>query len=453
MGELVTSNRRFERERRARLRAEQLAARAAREAVLDPLTGLANRGFFVEQLGHALAGDGHGLAVFCIDLDRFKLVNDSLGHEAGDRLLIEVARRLRETLRAGDTIARLGEDEFTILCEDCPDAATARVIARRLNDVLSEPVRLDGRPVYTSGSIGVLLPAGASLSAEEVMRDADAAMHAAKRRGKARFELFDAGMRGRAMERLELEGDLRRALETDELVPYFQPIVDTRSGEVRGVEALARWVHPSRGLVPPGDFLPICEETGLIVPLGRRLLREACAQAQRWREWFGVDLRLSVNLSVAELDQPDLIEAVGAALRDAGAEPGTLCLEITEHALMTEASHCLQNLAALDALGVRLALDDFGTGYSSLAILRQLPISILKIDRAFMTGDALAVEDAAIIEAVIGLARALGLRAVAEGVETDAQWSELKRLGCEYAQGYFFSRPLPAAELGRLLDA
>ena len=252
------------------------------------------------------------------------------------------------------------------------------------------------------------------------MRDADAAMHAAKRRGKARYEVFDAGMRGRAMERLELEADLRRALETDELVPYFQPIVDTQTGEIRGVEALVRWQHPERGLVPPNDFLPICEETGLIVPLGRRLLREACAQVQRWREWFGIDLSLSVNLSVAELGQPDLIEAVdGRARRDAGAEPNMLCLEITEHALMTEASHCLQNLGALDALGVQLALDDFGTGYSSLAYLRRLPIDILKIDRAFMTGDVLEPADAAIIEAIIGLARALGLRTVAEGIETD----------------------------------
>jgi diguanylate cyclase (GGDEF)-like protein len=426
---------------------------ADRDSVLDALTGLANRSYFVEQLERALAGGTDGLAVFCIDLDRFKLVNDSLGHDAGDQLLIEVARRLRETLRAGDTIARLGEDEFTILCEDCHDAGTARVIARRLNDVLSAPVRLDDRQVYTSGSIGVLLPSGDGTSAEEVMRDADAAMHAAKRRGKARFELFDPGMRGRAMERLELEAELRRALYTDQLVPFFQPIVDTQTGEIRGVEALARWEHPSRGLVPPGDFLPICEETGLIVPLGRRLMRDACAQVQRWREWFGIDLRLSVNLSVAELDAPDLLGAVSAALRDAGAEPSTLCLEITEHALMTEASHCLQNLAALDALGVALALDDFGTGYSSLAILRQLPIGILKIDRAFMTGDVLGAADAAIIEAVIGLARALGLRAVSEGVETEAQWSELKRLGCEYAQGYFFSRPLHASELGALLSS
>jgi diguanylate cyclase (GGDEF)-like protein len=435
MAELV-ANRRFERER-----------------LLDPLTGLANRTFFVEQLSQALARGTGGMAVFCIDLDRFKLVNDSLGHEAGDQLLVEVARRLRETLRATDTIARLGEDEFTILSAECPDAGTARVIARRLNDVLSEPVRLDGRPVYTSGSIGVLLPGGADLTAEEVMRDADAAMHAAKRRGKARFELFDAGMRGSAMERLELEADLRRALETDELVPFFQPIVDTQSGAIRAVESLVRWEHPERGLVPPGDFLAICEETGLMRPLGRRMMREAIAQVERWREWFGIDLHLSLNLSVMELDQPDLLEAVGAALRDAGAEPSMLCLEITEHALMTQASHCLENLAALDALGVELALDDFGTGYSSLAYLRQLPITILKIDRAFMTGDVLEPADAAVIEAVIGLARALGLRPVAEGVETEAQWSELKRLGCEFAQGFLFSRPLPAAELGRLLDA
>jgi EAL domain-containing protein (putative c-di-GMP-specific phosphodiesterase class I) len=227
--------------------------------------------------------------------------------------------------------------------------------------------------------------------------------------------------------------------------------VDTQSGAIRAVEALVRWRHPERGLVPPNNFLPMCEETGLIVPLGRRLMREAIAQVQRWREWFGIDLHLSVNLSVAELDQPDLVEAVGAALAGAGAEPSMLCLEITEHALMTEASHCLENLTALDTLGVELALDDFGTGYSSLAYLRHLPIRILKIDRAFMSGDVLEPADAAIIEAVIGLARALGLRPVAEGVETEAQWSELKRLGCEFAQGYFFGRPLPAGELGPLL--
>jgi diguanylate cyclase (GGDEF)-like protein len=409
------------------------------------------RTLFLEQLERALARGGPGLAVFCIDLDRFKLVNESLGHEAGDRLLFEVARRLRETVRAADTVARLGDDEFMVLCEDCPDPATAHAIAGRLNDALSAPVVLDGRTVYTSGSIGVLLPGELPVSAEEVMRDADAAMHVAKRRGKGRCAVFDASMRGRAMERLELEADLRRALETDELVPYFQPIVETRTGAIRGFEALARWEHPERGLVPPGDFLPICEETGLIVPLGRRLLREAIAQVQRWREWFGADVKLSFNLSVAELDQPDLTEAVTAALADAGAEPSTLGLEITEHALMTEASHCLDNLRALDALEVRLALDDFGTGYSSLAYLRRLPITVLKIDRAFMTGAVLEPTDAAVIEAVIGLARALGLRPVAEGVETEAQWAELKRLGCEFAQGYLFSRPLPAAEVGGLL--
>jgi EAL domain-containing protein (putative c-di-GMP-specific phosphodiesterase class I) len=214
-----------------------------------------------------------------------------------------------------------------------------------------------------------------------------------------------------------------------------------------------RWQHPERGVVPPNEFLPICEDTGLIVPLGRRLLRDALAQVQRWREWFGTDLHLSFNLSVAELDQPDLLEAVGAALTGAGAEPATLCLEITEHALMTGASHCLEYLDALDALGVELALDDFGTGYSSLAYLRKLPITILKIDRAFMTGDVLEPADAAVIEAVIGVARALGLRPVAEGVETAAQWAELKRLGCEFAQGYLFSRPLPASEVGALLAA
>jgi diguanylate cyclase (GGDEF)-like protein len=422
--------------------------------MVDPLTGLADRGGFVTRLSLALerCPGGEGLAVFCVDLDRFRLVNASLGHDAGDRLLIEVARRLLATVRVGDTVARLGEDEFTILCEDCPDSATAHVIAGRINEALSAPVMLDGRPVFSSGSVGMLLPGRLPATAEEVMRDADAAMHAAKRRGKGRSEVFDAGMRAPALERLELEADLRRALETDELVPFFQPIVETQTGKIRAVEALVRWQHPERGVVAPASFLSICEETGLIVPLGRRLLREAIVQVQRWRDWFGVDLHLSFNLSMVELGQPDLPEAVRAALADAGAEPSMLCLEITEHALMTEASHCQVNLEALDSLGVELALDDFGTGYSSLAYLRHLPITILKIDRAFMTGDVLEPADAAVIEAVIGLARALGLRPVAEGVETEAQWSELRRLGCEFAQGYFFGRPLPAAEFGALLD-
>jgi diguanylate cyclase (GGDEF)-like protein len=425
---------------------------ARRGPLLDPLTGLAGRTLFLDQLERAVARGAEGAAVFCIDLDRFRLVNDSLGREAGDELLVEVARRLRDTLRTGDTVARIGGDEFTVLCEECPDAATAHAIAQRLNAALGEPMMLDGRAVFTSGSIGVLLPGQLADSAECVLRDADAAMHAAKRRGKARYELFEVGMRQSAIERLELEADLRRALEADELVPFFQPIVDTRSGEISGVEALVRWRHPERGVVPPGDFLPICEETGLIVPLGRRLMREALAQVQRWRGWFGISLPLSVNLSVGELDQADLVEAVGGALAEAGAAPATLCLEITEHALMTEASHCHENLAALDALGVTLALDDFGTGYSSLAYLRHLPIRVLKIDRAFMTGAVLEPADAAIIEAILGLARALGLYTVAEGIETDAQWAELRRLGCEYSQGYLFSRPLPATELGALLD-
>jgi diguanylate cyclase (GGDEF)-like protein len=430
--------------------AARIARRFERD-LRDPLTGLANRRGFMEELAEALAARRGGLAVFCVDLDRFRLVNDSLGHEAGDRLLVEVARRLHRTVRANDTVARLGGDEFTVLCEDCPDAATAHAIAARLNAALSEPVQLDGTPVFTSGSIGVLLVGELAGNPADVMRDADAAMYAAKRRGKARYELFEAGMRGPARERLELEADLRRALGSDELVPYFQPVVDVETGAILGVEALVRWQHPERGLISPADFLPIAEETGLIVPLGRQVLRAACEHAQRWREQLGIDVKVAVNLSVAELDQPDLIEAVEDALRAAAGEPGGLCLEITEHALMTDASHCLDNLAALGALGVGLALDDFGTGYSSLAYLRRLPIDILKIDRAFMTGVALEPADAAIIEAIIGLARALGLRTVAEGIETDGQWAELKRLGCDSAQGYLFSRPLPADELDALL--
>jgi EAL domain-containing protein (putative c-di-GMP-specific phosphodiesterase class I) len=280
-------------------------------------------------------------------------------------------------------------------CTHCSGKTSAHSIATRLSAVPAEPVWLGGKSVYTSGSIGVPLPGELPSTPADVMRDADAAMRTAKRRGKGRYELFDATMRGRALERIELEADLRCGLETEELIPYFQPLVDVQTGAIRGVEALVRWQHPQRGLVPPGDVVPICEEAGLMVPLGRRVLREACHQVQRWREWFGIDLRLSVNLSVAELDRHDLLDAVTAVLDETGADPGTLCLEITEHALMTEASHCSPNLAALDQLGVVLTLDDFGTGYSSLAHLRKLPIGILKIDRSFMTGDVLSPADAA----------------------------------------------------------
>jgi diguanylate cyclase (GGDEF)-like protein len=429
-------------------------SRFERAALRDPLTGLAGRRLFLDRLAYVLDRDeGTGtVAVFLVDLDRFKLVNDSLGHEAGDRLLAEVARRVRLTVPGADTVARLGGNEFGVLCTACSGKTNAHSVATRLTAVLAEPVWLGGKSVYTSASIGVLLPGELPTTPADVMRDADAAMRAAKRRGKGRYELFDATMRGRALDRIELETDLRRALETEEIVPYFQPIVDVQTGNIHGVEALVRWQHPQRGLISPGEFLPICEETGLIVPLGRRVLREACHQVQRWREWFGIDLRLSVNLSVAELDRHDLLDTVTAVLDETGTDPGTLCLEITEHALMTDASHCIPNLAALDQLGVALALDDFGTGYSSLAYLRKLPIGILKIDRAFMTGDELSPADAAIIEAIIGLARALGLQTVAEGIETEAQWAALKRLGCEFSQGFLFSRPLPAAELGALLD-
>jgi diguanylate cyclase (GGDEF)-like protein len=448
--------RRLARERKGRLVAEEVAERATREALHDSLTGLANRSLFMDRLELALsARDARTPAVFFIDLDRFKLVNDSLGHAAGDALLIEVAKRLRDSVRPADTVARLGGDEFTILCESCADHRMANEIAGRLNVALAPPVMLAGKPVFTSASIGIVLADERSAGAEDLMRDADTAMYAAKRRGKARYEIFDAGMRGQAMERLELEVDLRRAIELDEIEAHYQPLVDVQTGRIVGLEALARWRHPVRGLVAPSEFLPVCEETGLIVPLGHRLLRDACHRVQRWREALGpgAELALSVNVSIAELGQADLVGEVADALQASGSEPSTLCLEITEHALMGEASGCLENLRALDALGVHLALDDFGTGYSSLAYLKRLPIDTLKIDRSFMVGVGNEPADSAILEAIFGLARALGLSTVAEGIESATQWMELRRLGCETAQGYLFSRPLPAHGIEDLLQS
>jgi diguanylate cyclase (GGDEF)-like protein len=428
----ATSHPRFERERRARL--------------LDPLTGLADRTLFLEQLARALERGGPGLAVFCIDLDRFKLINDSLGHEAGDRLLVEVARRLRETVRAADTVARLGDDEFMVLCEECPDAATARVVAQRLNDALSAPVVLDGRTVYTSGSIGVLLPGELPAGAEEVMRDADAAMHAAKRRGKGRSAVFDAGMRGHAMERLELEADLRRALETDELVPYFQPIVDTQSGEIRAFEALVRWQHPERGLLDAQEFIPLAQHTGLIGPISMRVIDGALRQVRAWLD-AGIELAVAVNVAPRNLLDSGFPAQVAALLDRHGVEPGLLELEVTESALIADLVRTKAVLEQLSAMGIRLSIDDFGTGFSSLAHLRRLPVDEIKIDRSFVAGIETDRNDAAIVRSMIELGASLELDVVAEGVETKRVWDWLSELGCTSAQGFLLCRPLPGEQL------
>jgi len=453
---LARLERRLERERRARLKAEAIAERATMNALHDPLTGVANRNLFVDRLRQALERStrtGRPLAVFFLDLDRFKLLNDNLCHRAGDQLLMEVGARLRGAVRPYDTVARMGGDEFTVLCEDVPEPGT---LARRVAEAFEAPILIGGNPVHASASIGVVVADRGHSSADDVLRDADAAMYAAKERGRARVELFDACMRDRAAGRLELESELRRAIEGNEVEPFYQPIVEAAGRAVVGFEALARWRHPERGTVLPGEFIPVSEEAGLDGPLGRLMLHSACSDLRRFQERLPRGTRplwVSVNVSAGQLPRPDLLSSVRDAVNESGVDPGSLVLEITEHALMSDTDGSLESLRSLAALGVELALDDFGTGYSSLGRLRQLPIRVLKVDRSFTAGLGSDAADVAIVGAVVGLGRALGLRTIGEGVETPGQLDALRLLGCDEAQGYLLGSPLPAGEIERSLRA
>jgi len=450
---IVRLERRLKRERHARLNAEEIAERATMHALHDPLTGLANRKLFVDRLAAALARSrrtGRSVAVFFLDLDRFKLLNDSLGHQAGDGLLVEVAQRLRRSVRPYDTVARMGGDEFTVLCEDVVETDS---LARRVAGALAPPVPIGDTRVHTSASIGVVLGDASHSGPDDVLRDADAAMYAAKERGKARVELFEAGMRRRARGRLELETALRRAIEREEIEPFYQPVVEADTCAVVGFEALARWRHPERGIVAPGEFLPVCEEAGLTAPLGRLMLDAACRDIRRFAGLQGPSGApwVSVNVSAAQLSQRELVSTVGAALGESGIDADSLVLEITEHALMSDTDGAGDSINRLADLGVQLALDDFGTGYSSLARLRELPIHVLKIDRSFTAGLGSGPADATIMAAIMSLARALKLLTVGEGVETRAQLEGLRRLGCDQAQGYLLGKPLSAIETERLV--
>ena len=418
-------------------------------ALHDSLTGLPNRALFLDRLGLALRRterrSGSVAVLFC-DLDRFKVVNDSLGHDAGDRLLVDVAQRIGAALRPSDTVARFGGDEFTILCEDIAGEIEAATIAQRIVDVFREPFQLEDGEVFLATSLGIAIARGADDRAEDLIRDADAAMYRAKERGKGRYEIFDEAMRADAMARLETESALRRALERAELRLHYQPEIDLGTGEISGFEALLRWEHPVRGLLGPSAFMPLAEETGLIVGIGEWVLREACAEARRWPE----PLTLSVNLSARQLAQQDLVAMVRRALAETGMDPARLCLEITESAVMESGTATTAQLRALKSLGVCLAIDDFGTGFSSLAHLRRFPVDVLKIDGTFVAGLGREPQDASIVAAVISLAHALDLETVAEGVETDEQLEILKELGCDLAQGYLFARPAPPEEARRL---
>jgi diguanylate cyclase (GGDEF)-like protein len=397
--------------------------------------------------------------VVFVDLDHFKLVNDSLGHAAGDRLLCAAATRLRAVLRPGDTVARLGGDEFVVLAESVVDERDAEGLAERIAAALAEPFDLSGEEVFVTASLGIALAEGAGAEraeadAHSLLRDADAAMYRAKEDGRARHEMFDAVMRAGAVRRLETVNDLHRALEREQFVLHFQPQIDLRTHDLVGVEALLRWVHPERGLVPPMEFIPIAEETGLINDLGRWVLRAACRQGREWLDRFPdhAGLVMSVNLSGRQLSQSRLVAEVSAALTDFGFPPEQLVLEITESVLMNDTTAAIATLQALKDLGVRLAIDDFGTGYSSLTYLQRFPIDILKIDKSFIDGlGGSSVEESAVTRTIVALAKTLRLETVAEGVERSEHVRELQSLRCDLAQGYFFARPLDAGALTALM--
>nr|MCU0633429.1 EAL domain-containing protein [Gemmatimonadaceae bacterium] len=425
------------------------------QAFHDPLTDLANRALFVYQVGHALARgarQGHAVAVMFLDLDHFKAVNDTLGHATGDRLLVEAARRLQSCVRGSDLIARLGGDEFAVLVEGADSEDEIIAMADRIVTALGAPFTLRGKEVFVSASIGIAR-AQAGEGTDEVVRNADVAMYLAKTRGKGRWELFAPHMHHAAVERLELEADLRRAIEREELSIEYQAIVDLHGGAVEGAEALVRWHRVGKGMVPPNVFIPIAEETGLILPIGRWVLREVARQGAEWRREFGHVVRVAVNLSGRHLQDERVVDDVRQALADAELPPQTLVLELSEHTLTHQSHHALERLAQLRALGVAIAIDDFGTGVSSLSTLQRYQIDLLKIDRAFVEamGDDDTTQGATLARAIIALAGTMRLETLAEGVETEAQRATLLALGCARGQGYLFSAPVAASEFAAIV--
>ncbi|HEX5709345.1 MAG TPA: EAL domain-containing protein [Pyrinomonadaceae bacterium] len=443
--QLVTANEELTREVAERKQVEQ---QLLHNAFHDALTGLANRALFMDHLqlalGRARRHESYRFAVLFLDLDRFKVINDSLGHMAGDKLLVQIARRLEAVMRPGDTVSRFGGDEFAILLDDLGDACEAETVAGRLQRELAAPCDLGGHEVFTTVSIGIALSSADYQRPEDLLRDADTAMYRAKKLGKARHEVFEQAMHARAMDLLGLERDLRWAVERQELFLQYQPIVSLDTGALRGFEALVRWQHPERGVIPPAKFIPIAEETGLIIPIGRWVLGEACRQMRQWQQLSPADvpLPINVNLSGKQFMQPDLLDQIREVLRETGLDPRSLKLEITESVVMENIETATGTLEQLRALGVELGIDDFGTGYSSLSYLQRFPVGTLKIDRSFISRITESDGTAEIVRTIMKLAQTLGMDVVAEGVETEQQRAQLRSLECESGQGYYFSRPM-----------
>jgi diguanylate cyclase (GGDEF)-like protein len=439
-----------------RVSLEHMNAELHRQANHDALTGLPNRSLFTDRLNQAMAHaarDQRQFAVLVLDLDRFKLINDSLGHGVGDQLLCHVAHKLKGVLRATDTVARAGGDEFMLILEDVLDRDSVSLVAQKLVAAISEPCILGVTELHTSPSIGVSLFPLDGETADVLLARADEAMYAAKKRGRSTYQFFELGMEIFSHQRLQVENDLRRALIQEQFELHYQPKIDIASGTMKSVEALLRWRHPTRGLVPPSEFIPLAEETGLILSIGHWVLREACRQAREWQIAGLPFLRVAVNLSPVQFRQPGFLAVIRAALDDHDLEPRYLEIEVTESTVMSHAEGSIETLEELSRMGVIVAIDDFGTGYSSMSYLRRFPIDKLKIDRTFIRDLVGSADDTSIVRAIISLAHSLRLKVVAEGVETAAQLEQLKVMGCDQYQGFLMSPAVPAAEITALVNA